>query len=151
MDEKVRFNILISRNQPPPKPKSPLSANHLSNKPQKAFTPPLPPSLSFHLSIHDAALVLHLRTLTPATSSTPDSSFSLRSRLGLATPPPSHDEMGQTFVYRGQEVRVREKVRVESQDPSLMAVMAKLSAVGHGVRVCRRALGVVMEEGDEEE
>lgn len=54
-------------------------------------------------------------------------------------------------MYGGQEVRVREKVRVESQDPSLMAVMAKLSAVGHGVGVCRRALGVVMGEGEDEE
>lgn len=54
-------------------------------------------------------------------------------------------------MYRGQEVRVREKVRVESQDPSLMAVMAKLSALEHGVRVCRRALEVVMGVEEEEE
>ncbi len=33
---------------------------------------------------------------------------------------------------------------MESQDPSLIAVMAKLSALGHGVAVWRRALGVVM-------
>lgn len=48
-------------------------------------------------------------------------------------------------------MRVREKVRVESQDPSLIAVMAKLSAVGHGVAVWRRSLGVVMGEEDEDE
>lgn len=44
----------------------------------------------------------------------------------------------------GQEVKVREKVRVESQDPSLMAVMAKLSALEHGVAVSRKALDIVM-------
>jgi hypothetical protein len=33
---------------------------------------------------------------------------------------------------------------VESLYPSLIAVMAKLSALGHGVAVWRRALGVVM-------
>lgn len=93
--------------------------------------------------------MLHIRTLSAP--SAPDSSFSLRTRLGLATPPPAHDEAGQTFVYRGLEVRVREKVRVESQDPSLMAAMAKLSALEHGVRVCRRGLGVVMGEGEGEE
>ncbi|KAA6408342.1 MAG: hypothetical protein FRX48_08084 [Lasallia pustulata] len=92
-------------------------------------SPPPPPLLSFHLSIHDAALVLHLRTLSP----TPPADSTFSRLLGLAAAPPSHDETGRTFVYGGQEVRVREKVRVESQDPSLMAVMAKLSAVGHGV------------------
>lgn len=46
---------------------------------------------------------------------------------------------------------MREKVRVESQDPSLISVMAKLSALGHGVAVWRRALDVVMgDEGDGE-
>ncbi len=50
------------------------------------------------------------------------------------------------FVYRGQEVRVREKVRVESQDPSLMAVGAKLSVVGHAVEGWRYKLGIVMGE-----
>ncbi len=48
------------------------------------------------------------------------------------------------FRYRGQEVKVREKVRVESQDPSLLAVMAKLSALEHGVAVGRKALDIVM-------
>ena len=53
-------------------------------------------------------------------------------------------------MYRGQEVRVREKIRVESQDPSLMSVMAKLSALEHGVGVARRSLAIVM-EGDEDD
>lgn len=52
--------------------------------------------------------------------------------------------MEQLFTYKGQEVKVREKVRVESQDPALMAVMAKLSALGHGVAVWRRSLSIVM-------
>lgn len=55
------------------------------------------------------------------------------------------------FVWKGEEVRVREKVRVESQDPSLISVMAKLIALGHGVAVWRRALAVVMEEGEDGE
>ena len=41
---------------------------------------------------------------------------------------------------------VREKVRVESQDPSLMAVMAKLSALGHAVGGWRLKVGMVMGE-----
>ena len=117
-----------------------------------------------HLAIVDAALVLQLRTLAPinpvpasSSSSTASSTvstltgFSLRYRLGLASKPPPHDEIQQVFGWRGEEVCVREKVRVESQDPSLISIMAKLSAVGHGVAVSRRALGVVMgDEGDRE-
>lgn len=41
---------------------------------------------------------------------------------------------------------MRDKVRVESQDPSLMAVGAKLSAVGHAVEGWRVKLGIVMGE-----
>ena len=41
---------------------------------------------------------------------------------------------------------MKEKIRVESQDPSLMAVMAKLSALGHAIGGWRLRVGVVMEE-----
>ena len=50
------------------------------------------------------------------------------------------------FQYGAEEVTVKEKVRVESQDPSLMAVMAKLSALGHAVAGWRLRVGVVMGE-----
>lgn len=60
-----------------------------------------------------------------------------------------HDEANETFTYKGQEVRVKEKVRVESQDPSLMAAMAKLGALEHSVALSRRALDVVVGKEDE--
>ena len=113
----------------------------------KTFSPPVPPSLSLHLSVVDAALLLHVRTLAP--QSTPDSSLTglaLRNRLGLSPRPPVHDELDQVFHYRGEEVTVKEKVRVESQDPSLIAVMAKLSALGHAVGGWRLRVAVVMGE-----
>lgn len=46
---------------------------------------------------------------------------------------------------------MKEKVKVESQDPSLMAVMAKLSALGHAVAGWRLKVGVVMGEDIEAE
>lgn len=46
----------------------------------------------------------------------------------------------------GKEVRVREKVRVESADPGLIALAAKLSALSHEVGRCRVNLGVLMGE-----
>ncbi|KAK3174036.1 hypothetical protein OEA41_001280 [Lepraria neglecta] len=124
----------------------------LTPLPIQTFSPSLPSTLSFHLSIADAALLLHIRTLAPP--SQPETSLtglSIRTRLGLASRPPVHDELDQVFQYRGEEVTVKEKVRVESQDPSLMAVMAKLSALGHAVGGWRVRVGVVMGEDVEEE
>ncbi|KAI4132536.1 MAG: hypothetical protein LQ338_000635 [Usnochroma carphineum] len=133
------------------------------------FAPPLPPNLSPHLTLTPTSLLLTIRTLqpspsssTPNPSSTPTSTtspsthtgLSLRTRLTqILAPMPvaTHDEADRVFVYRGQEVKVRDKVRVESQDPSLMAVGAKLSAVGHAVEGWRYKLGVVMEQGMEDD
>lgn len=61
-------------------------------------------------------------------------------------PAPTHDEADRTFLYRGSEVKVRDKVRVEAQDPSLMAVGAKLSAVGREVEAWRGKMAIVMGE-----
>ncbi|MCJ1329026.1 hypothetical protein MMC10_005703 [Thelotrema lepadinum] len=126
---------------------------------EQTFDPSLPPNLALNLTISEASIIAHFRTLHVINPNTPTSftsdalsGLSLRQRLGLAARLPDHDESDRTFHFRGQDVRVREKVRVESQDPSLMAAMAKLSALEHGIRVARRALGVVMgnDEGDED-
>ncbi|KAL5043528.1 hypothetical protein BDW71DRAFT_199728 [Aspergillus fruticulosus] len=97
-----------------------------TSAPDNMFDPPLPPQLSFHLSIADSALVLYLRTLesttlahTPTAFATDISltGFSIRDRL-FGSRGPSHDEAGDVFSWKGDEVKVREKVRVESQDPT---------------------------------
>lgn len=125
---------------------------------QKVFDPPLPPYVSFHLAIADAALVLHLRTLEPNATSlmptafAPDISltgFSLRERLFGPRHRP-HDEAGDIFIWRGEEVKVKEKIRIDSQDPSLIAVMAKLTALEHEVMKCMASLKVVMGDDDAE-
>ncbi|KAL1959828.1 hypothetical protein VTO42DRAFT_973 [Malbranchea cinnamomea] len=119
---------------------------------ENSFDPPLPRYLSFHLSISEAALVLYLRTLEPTASSTPTTSFapeiglsgfSFRDRL-FGPRHPVHDETGDVFQWRGEEVKVLEKVRVESQDPNILSAMAKLTALNHEVTKWRTALAVVM-------
>ncbi|KAI9817684.1 MAG: hypothetical protein M1832_004578 [Thelocarpon impressellum] len=113
------------------------------------FEPALPENLSFYLSVSEAALHLQLRTLespdAPAASLT---GFDFRSRLAVAIGAgprtPAHDEADAVVAYRGESVRVRDRVRVESQDPSLMAMMAKLAALEHNVALARRTLDVVM-------
>lgn len=58
-----------------------------------------------------------------------------------------HDEMDGVYMFRGEEVRVKEKVVVESSaDPSLLSLGAKLGALERGVGSMRGNLGVVMGE-----
>ena len=125
-----------------------------------------PYDLSLHFSVQDANLVLTVRTLEPAPAPSPQSpatpsadtsfsisGFSLRNRiLGLGPKPPHHDEMGETFPWRQDAyVHVREKVRVESGDPSLMSVAAKLSALQHEVARWNVNLSIVMGHDEDED
>jgi hypothetical protein len=122
------------------------------------FDPALPPYVSFQLAIAEAALVLNLRTLEPTAIAQAPTAFatdisltglSLRDRI-FGPRLPTHDESGDTFTWRGEEVKVKEKIRVESQDPSLIAVMAKLSALEHEVMKCISSLRIFTgEDGGE--
>lgn len=67
--------------------------------------------------------------------------------LGASKIPP-HDEVDQVFKYNGQDVVVKERLRVESQDPSLLSAMAKLGALEHSAAMSRKALETVMGNGD---
>ncbi|KAF2257977.1 hypothetical protein CC78DRAFT_538142 [Lojkania enalia] len=115
---------------------------------ERTFDPPLPSNVSFHLFIFDAALLLEIRTLeiqNPGEES--HTSFSIRDRLAVALGGarlPIHDEADRIFIYKGQEVRVKEKIRVESQDPALISAMAKLNALEHSVALSRKALNIVI-------
>ncbi|CAI7598234.1 unnamed protein product [Penicillium manginii] len=125
---------------------------------RQMFDTPPPSNLSFHLSIADSALVLLVRTLESNTVAQAPSAFasdisltgfSLRDRL-FGSKQRAHDEAGDVFMWKGDEVHVREKVRVESQDPSLMSVMAKLTALEHEVMRWVSALRVLMGNDDTE-
>ncbi|KAI5304955.1 hypothetical protein KEM56_005633, partial [Ascosphaera pollenicola] len=114
-----------------------------------SFEPPLPPNLSFYLTIQQAALVLYLRTLEPAKPQNQSSisDFLLKSTLFGYKPPQQHNEVGLKFTFRGQKdapVNVVEKIRVESQDPNLMSAMAKITAMENEVSRWRFALGEIM-------
>lgn len=173
--------------------------------PPTCFNPPLAPgTLSVHLTIEDASLVLYLRALEPA-----DAPVHFGTKLALAIGTArrlEHDEADRIFGYcpegadellepttttatlpsghgsvtarpleppqlhrtrssearhargggmgkgRGTEtnVYVREKVRVDSADPSLLSLSAKLGALGHTLALARRNLAIVMaDEGDD--
>jgi hypothetical protein len=106
------------------------------------FVPPLPPSLSLDITLSDSSLVLTTRVLEP-TSIQPNLGERFAFAIG-AQRRLEHDEMDEVFVFRGEEVRVREKVRVEwSADPSLLSLGAKLGALERTVHGARVGLGVV--------
>lgn len=109
----------------------------------------MPANVSFHLFVFDAALVLEIRTLEPQNAAEEASytGFNFRDRLAVAlggARPPTHDEAERTFTYRGSDVRVKEKARVETQDPALLSAMAKLNHLEHSVMLSRKALHIVM-------
>jgi hypothetical protein len=108
----------------------------------ESFSPELPPSLALTLTISEASLLLTTRILVPA-----DEPPDLRSRFTtafLGPQPPTHDEEGKVYVLGERKVRVKEKIRVESADPCLIAVGAKLAALEHGVGIARSSLAIVM-------
>lgn len=74
---------------------------------------------------------------------------SLRDKLFGPRHPP-HDESGLVFNWNGEDVKVKEKIRVESQDPCLMAVMAKLTALQYEVLKWIASLKVLMGNEDTE-
>jgi len=79
------------------------------------------------------------------------SGFGIRERLAVAigvAKEPFHDEAGKIYTYQGHDVRVKDKLRVESQDPSLLSAMAKLSGLEHSAAMSRKALSTVMGKED---
>ncbi|KAK3695784.1 RAVE subunit 2/Rogdi [Podospora appendiculata] len=86
--------------------------------------------------------------------SSPDAALLAHRHTGLAssggpnhTPPTSGRRKKDDEV----EVFVREKVRVESADPNLLSLSAKLTALGHTLALARRNLAAVMGEGGDGE
>ena len=49
------------------------------------------------------------------------------------------------------DVFVREKVRIETADPSLLSLSSKLTALGHTLAAARRNLAAVMGEEEDHE
>lgn len=88
-----------------------------------ALRPDLPANVALDIYIQEASLVSEIRTLQPRGS---DKFFANLMKNNSA-------ETGGFVRYKGEDVRVLEHVRVESQDPALIAISAKLTALKHTV------------------
>ncbi|PHH52053.1 hypothetical protein CFIMG_004283RA [Ceratocystis fimbriata CBS 114723] len=133
-----------------------------------AFNPHINSSLSVHITLQDSCIILWLRALEPV-----DAPVFFGTKIGLAIGTVrrlEHDEMDKPFKYtfnrdesaiqqtallgrrhaaplsgtKPVDVFVREKVRVESADPNLMSLQAKLSSLHHTIIELRQNLSVVM-------
>ena len=116
----------------------------LTTVPGNALKPSLPPHLALTFTIQEAALVLIIRSSEPV-----NAPIGIGSRFAFAIGAQrrlEHDEMEKVWIVDGSEVHVREKIRIESADPSLMAVLAKLAALEHTLGMARCCLGIVMKE-----
>ncbi|KAK4169751.1 RAVE subunit 2/Rogdi [Cladorrhinum sp. PSN259] len=135
-------------------------------------------SLSFFLTIQESSLILYLRTLEPANAPVHFSTklalaIGTSRRLEHdeadrvfgyhASPSPPQPQQpeeqaelpplapvlsGTRIKNKEVEVYVREKVRVESADPALLSLTAKLTALGHTLALARRNLAAVMGESE---
>jgi hypothetical protein len=140
--------------------------------PPYQFTPSIGSNLSFYLGLQESCIILWLRALEPVHAHVHFGTklglaFGTVRRL-------EHDEMDTVFRYntqgstggskRGsarhtpepgssaagmdsndiQEVYVREKVRVESADPSLISIQSKLSYLSHMLGQARRNIAEVL-------
>lgn len=105
--------------------------------------------------VSDAGIVLEIRMLEPILPEGTEhhgGMLGLRDRLagalGVTSRPTSavHEEVDEVFSYKGQDVKVRERVRVEAQDPKLLAALAKLNHVERSVALTRSCLSTLMEK-----
>ena len=143
-----------------------------SSCPPEQFTPPLPPQVSVHIGLQDSCIVLWLRALEPVHAPV-HFGMKLGLAIGTVRRL-EHDEMDMVFKYNPagyehadskrsgarhspdstkqsspeqrmmEEVYVREKVRVESADPSLISLYSKLGYLSHMLGQARRNLAAVM-------
>ena len=75
---------------------------------------------------------------------------------GVLHRPGLYEEVDKVVMWDGKgEVRVKDKIRVESQDPRLMAVMVKVGGLEHGIgvamgglEVVKKSLGVIGPRGE---
>ena len=142
----------------------------LHSCPPDQFSPPLPPNLSVYLGLQDSCVVLCFRALEPVHAPV---HLGTRLGLAIGTVRRlEHDEMDTVFSWDPsgceaadskrdsarhnpiwtphhrssdlEEVYVREKVPVDSPDPSLISLYSKLGFLSHMLAQARRNLAAVM-------
>lgn len=92
--------------------------------------PELPQNVALDLYIQEASLVSEIRIVQ--TRGSENFFNSIRKSMP--------QETGGFVRFRGEDVKVMQHVRVESQDPALIAISAKLTALKHNVEEVQKKL-----------
>jgi hypothetical protein len=100
----------------------------LASLPGTRFSPALAEPVAMDLCIRDASLVADVWLLQDRRQSD-----GLLQKINRMTAGTNEGHHGGFVRFRGRDVRVVEHLRVESQDPALVAVMTKLTALTHAV------------------
>ncbi|CCG84563.1 protein of unknown function [Taphrina deformans PYCC 5710] len=106
------------------------SAFPLASIDPDSLRPDLPSNVALDLYIQDASLIAELRLLQARKA---ENFFSTLIKNNAV-------ETGGFVRYRGEDVRVVEHIRVESQDPALIAITAKLTALKHNVEEVQKKI-----------
>ncbi|KAF4337801.1 hypothetical protein FBEOM_8290 [Fusarium beomiforme] len=141
--------------------------------PPDQFVPPLGPNLSFYLGLQESCIILWLRALEPVHAhvhfgtklglafgtvrrlehdemdtvfryNTQGSNIGGSKRGSARHTPEPGSSAADVDSNNIQEVYVREKVRVESADPSLISIQSKLSYLNHMLGQARRNIAEVL-------
>lgn len=89
---------------------------------KESFVPALPANVALDLSIKEAAVFADFRLLEVIRSDL----------LGIFNRGKEDEE---TYAWGEERVRVRERIRVEAQDPALMAILSKLLSVENSLEL----------------
>jgi len=133
-------------------PASLLFPHHIPSA--NSFETPLPPNVSFDLTINEGLLQLDIRVLrpiTPKTTPVPSRTQSHTSLFTLAKDSATLLNLfkrpegigGETYKYGDQEVIVTDQVRVSSADPNFIAVLAKLAVLEERVNSLRGKVEII--------
>lgn len=133
-------------------PASFLFPHHIPSP--NSFETPLPPNVSFDLTVNEGLLQLDIRILrpiTPKTTPVPSRTQSHTSLFTLAKDSATLLNLfkrpegigGETYKYGDQEVIVTDQVRVSSADPNFIAVLAKLAVLEERVNSLRGKVEII--------
>ncbi|KAF5668544.1 hypothetical protein FHETE_5235 [Fusarium heterosporum] len=145
----------------------------MNSTPPSQFVPSIGPNLSFYLGLQESCIVLWLRALEPVNGhvhfgtklglafgtvrrlehdemdtvfryNIQGSNMSASKRGSARHTPEPGSSAADVDSNDIQEVYVREKVRVESADPSLISIQSKLSFLSHMLGQARRNVAEVL-------
>ncbi|OLL22659.1 hypothetical protein NEOLI_002464 [Neolecta irregularis DAH-3] len=110
-----------------PSPAELFPQTSINHELDQIFSPPLPSHVSVNIHICEAAIITEIRTLVLHDERPKNGEGGMASKLGLIRINPNAQD--DVYEFEGGYARVVDRVRVESQDPNIISLSAKLAGV----------------------